>query len=100
MCDIIAYISVEINTHLLILLQWGHGNSIIATIIYYTILYCGARWCSSMFGALQPEGCGFESTSSRRVGTLGMQVLHSQLLMRFGVKLRFSVRAVVGSASE
>ena len=24
-----------------------------------------------MFGALQPEGCGFESTSSRRVGTLG-----------------------------
>src|SRR5688572_7900168 len=27
------------------------------------------------------------------------QVLHSQLLMRFGVKLRFSVRAVVGSAS-
>src|SRR5678816_1326756 len=28
------------------------------------------------------------------------QVLHSQLLMRFGVKLRFSVRAVVGSASE
>ena len=30
------------------------------------------------------------------------QVLHSQLLMRFGVKLRLSVRAVtvVGSASE
>ena len=24
-----------------------------------------------MFGALQPECCGFESTSSRRVGTLG-----------------------------
>ena len=50
---------------------------------------CGARWCRGMFGALQPEGCGFESTSrgifgalqpegcgfestsSRRVGTLG-----------------------------
>src|SRR5688572_15710505 len=28
------------------------------------------------------------------------QVLHLQLLMRFGVKLRFSVRSVVGSASE
>src|SRR5688572_6238879 len=27
-------------------------------------------------------------------------VLHSQLLMRFGVKLRFSVRAVIGSTSE
>src|SRR5688572_32983134 len=31
----------------------------------------GARWCRGMFGALQPEGCGFESTSTRRVGTLG-----------------------------
>src|SRR5688572_9463239 len=30
-----------------------------------------ARWCRGMFGALQPEGFGFESTSSRRVGTLG-----------------------------
>ena len=49
-----------------------------------------------MFGALQPECCGFEYTSSRRVGTLHGQVLHLQLLMRFGVKLRFSV----GSASE
>src|SRR2546428_13659281 len=29
---------------------------------------CGARWCRGKFGALQPEGCGFESTSSRRVG--------------------------------
>ena len=78
---------------------------------------CGARWCRGMFGALQPEGCGFESTSRGYVWCLAAgglrvriylkpprrdpgQVLHSQLLMRFGVKLRFSVRAVVGSASE
>src|SRR5688572_10631077 len=27
----------------------------------YTIII-GARWCRGMFGALQPEGCGFEST--------------------------------------
>src|SRR5688572_3982235 len=52
-----------------------------------------------MFGALQLEGCGFESTSKQPRRDPG-QVLHSQLLMRFGVKLRFSVRAVVGSASE
>ena len=52
-----------------------------------------------MFGALQLEGCGFESTSKPPRRDPG-QVLHSQLLMRFGVKLRFSVRAVVGSASE
>ena len=31
----------------------------------------GARWWRGMFGALQLEGCGFESTSSRRVGTVG-----------------------------
>ena len=52
-----------------------------------------------MFGALQLEGCGFESTSKPPRRDPG-QVLHSQLLMRFGVKLRLSVRAVVGSASE
>src|ERR1043165_6981974 len=48
------------------------------TIQYNTI---GARWCKP---------------PRKDLG----QVLHSQLLMRFGVKLRFSVRAVVGSASE
>src|SRR5688572_6577424 len=81
------------------------------------ITNCGARWYRGMFGALQPEGCGFESTSRGYIRCLAAgglqarihlkppcrdpgQVLHSQLLMRFGVKLRFSVRAVVGSASE
>src|SRR5688572_30737585 len=52
-----------------------------------------------MFCALQLEGCGFQSTSKPPRRDPG-QVLHSQLLMRFGVKLRLSVRAVVGSASE
>src|SRR5688572_33374837 len=52
-----------------------------------------------MFGALQLEGCGFESTLKPPRRDPG-QVLHSQWLMRFGVKLRLSVRAVVGSASE
>src|SRR5688572_19684847 len=64
-----------------------------------TTQYTGSRWFGGMFGALQLEGCGFESTSKSPRRDPG-QVLHSQLLMRFGVKLRFSVRAVVGSASE
>src|SRR5688572_16717491 len=83
--------------------QFQNGNSATAT--------------AGMFGALQPEGCGFESTSRGYIRCLAAgglrvriylkpprrdpgQVLHSQLLMRFGVKLRFSVRAVVGSTSE
>src|SRR5688572_1979274 len=71
------------------------------TIQYNTIQHntTGARWCRGMFGALQLDGCGFESTSKPPRMDPG-QVLHSQLLMRFCVKLRFSVRAVVGSASE
>src|SRR5688572_19708537 len=37
-----------------------------------TTQYTGARWFGGMFGALQLEGCGFESTSkSRCVGTRG-----------------------------
>src|SRR5688572_22391238 len=67
--------------------------------IQYNTNTTGARWCRGMFGALQLEGCGIESTSKLPRRDPG-QVLHSQLLMRFGVKLRFSVRAVVGSASE
>src|SRR5688572_33443872 len=34
-------------------------------------VYLYPYWCRGMFSALQPEGSGFESTSSRRVGTLG-----------------------------
>src|SRR5688572_30736907 len=52
-----------------------------------TTQYTGARWFGGMFGALQLEGCGFESTSKPLRRDPG-QVLHSQLLMRFGVKLR------------
>ena len=43
----------------------------------------------------QPEARGFDSRSSWHVGTL-----YLQLPVRFGVKLRYSIRAVVGSASE
>src|SRR6218665_1545787 len=44
----------------------------------------------------QPEGSGFDSRSSRHVGTLGKSLTHS-CLWRFGVKLRHSIRAVSGA---
>src|SRR5678816_2832346 len=87
-------INVEYNT--------THNTIQHNTIQYNTTQHntTGARWCRGMFGALQLEGCGFESTSKPPRRDPG-QVLHSQLLMRFGVKqLRLSVCAVVGSASE
>ena len=47
----------------------------------------------------QPESRWFDSRSSRHVGTtLGKSFTYSCL--RFGMKLRYSIRAVVGSASE
>ena len=39
-------------------------------------------------------GRGFDSCSSRHVGTLG------KLPVRFGVNLRYNIRAAVGNASE
>src|SRR6218665_1746343 len=42
------------------------------------------------------EGRGFDSRSSRQVGTLGKSLTHS-CLWRFGVKLRHSIRAVSGA---
>jgi len=45
------------------------------------------------------EDRGFQSRSSRYVGTLSKS-LTSSCYMRLGEKLRFSIRAVVGSAYE
>src|SRR5688572_5415846 len=82
----------------LLALLWSKAKRGVQYNTQHNTIYWGAVvW--GMFGALQLEGCGFESTSKSPRRNPG-QVLHSQLLMRFGVKLRFSVRAVVGSASE
>ena len=43
-----------------------------------------------------PKGCGFESHSSRHVGTLG-KFLTRNCQWRFGVKLRHSILAVSGT---
>ena len=42
------------------------------------------------------KGHGFDSRSSRHVGTLGKFLTHNSL-WRFGVKLRHSIRAVLGA---
>jgi len=48
-------------------------------------------------GALvDSKGCRFESRSSRHIGTLGKSFSHS-CLWRFNVKLRHSIRAVLGA---
>src|SRR6218665_1827598 len=46
--------------------------------------------------SLVSAGCGFESGSSRHVGTLGTSLTHS-CLWHFGVKLQYSIRAVSGA---
>ena len=55
-------------------------------------------WRIGRVDAFRPKGHGFDSSSSRHVGTLGKSFTHS-CLWRFGVKFRHSVGAV-GSASE
>jgi len=56
-------------------------------------------WRIRRVKAFRPEGRGFEFLSSHHVGTLGKSLTRS-CLWRFGVNLRYSIRAVVGSASE
>src|SRR6218665_3937785 len=58
--------------------------------------YSGMWWLIVRVDAIRPEGRGFESRSSRHVGTLGKSLTRS-CLWRFGVRLRHSIRAVSGA---
>src|SRR6218665_3940134 len=64
----------------------------------YAHAHMGRVWRIIWGDYFQPKGRGFDSRSSRHVGTLGKSFTCSCLC--FGVKLRYSIRAVVGSASE
>jgi len=55
---------------------------------------CGVWWLISRVDAFRPKSRGFESLSSRHVGTLGKSFTRSC----FGVKLQHSIRAVSGAA--
>src|SRR6218665_80409 len=59
-------------------------------------ILCGTWWLIVRVEAFRPEGRGFESRCSHRVGTFGKSFTHS-CLCRFGVKLRHSFRAVSGA---
>jgi len=63
--------------------------------IFMADTICGMWWRIGWVNDFQPEGCGFDS----RYSCHG-QVLYLQLPVSFGVKLQYSIRAVVGSASE
>ena len=60
----------------------------------------GTWWRLGWDDDFQPECRGFDSHSSRHVGTLGKSFTCSCMPVHFGVKLRYSIRAVVGSVSE
>src|SRR6218665_3870889 len=55
----------------------------------------GTWWRIVRVEAFQPEDCGFESRSSRHIGTLRKSLTHS-CLWRYGVKLRHSILALSG----
>src|SRR6218665_1870823 len=59
----------------------------------YPLHTCEAWWLIGRFDTFRPNGCGFESRSSRHVGTLGKSFTRS-CLWRFSLKLRHSIRAV------
>ena len=57
---------------------------------------CETWWHTGWVDTFQPEGHGFESRSSRHVGTMGKSLTRSRLWC-FSVKLRYSTRAVSGA---
>ena len=60
------------------------------------LLYCGAWWLIRIVDAYRPNGRGFDSRSSCYLWTLGKLFARS-CLWRFGVKLRHSICAVLGT---
>ena len=53
-------------------------------------------WRIGRVDAFRPKGHGFDSPSSRHVGTLGKSLTHNWV-WRFGMKFRNSIRAVLGA---
>ena len=63
---------------------------------HYNKIIVGRVWRIGRVDAFRPKGHGFDSRSSRHVGTLGKSFTHS-CLWCFGVKFRHSIRAVSGA---
>src|SRR6218665_3506162 len=62
-------------------------------VILCTSAYMGRMWRIGRDNAFRPKGRGFDTRSSRQVGTLGKFLTHN-CLWRFGVKLRHSICAM------
>ena len=54
------------------------------------------RWRIGLADAFHPKGHGFDSRSSRHLGTLGKSFTHS-CMWCFGVKFQHSIRAMKGA---
>src|SRR6218665_3823865 len=61
--------------------------------------HCPTCWRFGRVDTFRPKGHGFDSRSSRHVGTLSKSFTHI-CLWRFGVKFRHSIRAVSGASSR
>ena len=59
----------------------------------YQTTFVGHVWLIGRDDTFRPKGHGFDSRSSRHVGTLGKFLTHNYL-WRFGVKLRHSICAM------
>ena len=58
--------------------------------------YVGRWWLIGKVDAFRPKGHGFDTRTSRHVGTMGRSFIHS-CQRRFCVKFRHSIRSVSGA---
>ena len=64
--------------------------------MYVCLCMCVGHGLVGWVDAFRPKGRGFESRSSRHIGTLGKSFTRS-CLWRLGVKLQHSIRVVSGA---
>src|SRR6218665_3585341 len=65
-------------------------------VIDVILINCGTWWRFGRVDHFRAKGHGFDSRSSRQVGTFGKFLTHN-CLWRFGVKFRHSIRSVSGA---
>src|SRR6218665_3941128 len=97
MVTMIMIANTDVSTYCF---QYYHpfSRSVFAVMIIVTIITINMVrvWRIGRDDAFRPKGHGFDSRSSRHVGTLYKFLTHS-CLWRFGVKLRHSIRDASGA---
>jgi hypothetical protein len=81
--------------------SWKNDIRKISMLADYIGLLCGARWCGGRLYLVpwSRKVLGFNPPQATAYVAYPVQVLHSQLFMHF-MKLRFSVSAIIMSASD